>query len=176
MALIDTSIRDPKQILLDMYDRENQTFKNDYLPLLEQMQKDMAGRRDSYTQAAVTDAQNLSRLQDNTVASQRSQLGVAQTSEQAQAAGRKNALSLAQNTVVGQNKAIDTADQKNLETANALADITTGIKNQAISNASSAAGLASGRDQVGAQNKANAQAQNVQLGTTVATTAAMIFL
>lgn len=166
--------RDPKQILLGMYEKENATFTNEYLPILEQIQADMKGRREEYSTAAVQEAQDLSALQQNTTNSQRSQLGVAQTAEQAASSGRKSALGLAQATALGQNKAIDTADAKNLESANGLADIATGIRNQAINNASSASGLASTRETQGAQNRANAQAQNTQMAATLVTTAVML--
>ena len=176
LAKTTSKARDPKEILLGMYDKENATFTNEYLPILEQMQADMKGRRSEYVAAATDEAADLTALQQNTANSQRSQLGVVQTAEQAASSGRKGALGLAQAAVLGQNKAIDTADTKNLETANGLADIATGIRNQAINNASSASGLASGRETQGAQNKANAQAQNTQLATAAVTTAAMVMM
>lgn len=166
---------DPKALLLSMQQSEYETFQNDYLPMLEQYQKDINTRRADYNAAAVQDTASLAALQQNTAATKRSELGVALTADQAQNQGRKNALNLSQATALAQNKAVDTADQVNLDTASKLADVTTGMRNQAISNASSASGMASARATTGANNKAAASAQNTQMaGTAVATIAIMI--
>ena len=165
---------DPKALLLSMQQKEYDTFTSDYLPLLKQYQDEMSSRRSDYTQAASAEAKDLSALQQNTQDLKRSSLGVALTADQAKGQGRKSALSLAQTTASSQNKAVDTADQVNLDTANKLMDVSTGMRNQAISNASSASGMASSRDVQGANNRAQAQQQNTQLAATVVSIGVMI--
>lgn len=165
---------DPKALLLSMQQKEYDTFTSDYLPLLKQYQDEMSSRRSDYTQAASAEAKDLSALQQNTQDLKRSSLGVALTDDQARGQGRKSALSLAQTTASSQNKAVDTADQVNLDTASKLMDVSTGMRNQAISNASSASGMASSRDVQGANNRAQAQQQNTQLAATVVSIGVMI--
>lgn len=165
----------PKSILASMQQQEYDTFQKDYLPLLEQYQKDMTTRRAGYVADATNEAFSLSRLQQNTATDRRQALGVDLSREQQIGQGRKNALNLTQALVTGQNKAVDTADEVNLDTANKLMEVTTGMRNDAISNASSASGMASNREVQGAQNRANASNQKTQMaGTAVATVAIMI--
>ena len=165
---------DPKALLLSMQQKEYDTFTNDYLPLLKQYQDEMSSKRSDYVQAATTEARDLSALQQNTQDLKRSSLGVALTGDQAKSQGRKSALGMAQTMATGQNKAVDTADQVNLDTANKLMDVSTGMRNQAISNASSASGMASSRDVQGANNRAQAQQQNTQMAATVVSIGVMI--
>lgn len=165
---------DPKTLLLSMQQKEYDTFTSDYLPLLKQYQSEMSSRRSDYTQAASAEAKDLSALQQNTQDLKRSSLGVALTADQAKGQGRKSALSLAQTTASSQNKAVDTADQVNLDTASKLMDVSTGIRNQAISNASAASGMASSREAQGANNRAQAQQQNAQMAGTVVAIGIMI--
>lgn len=164
----------PKSILASMQQQEYETFQKDYLPLLEQYQKDMTTRRAGYTADAANEAISLSRLQQDTATDRRQALGVDLSGEQQVGQGRKNALNLTQALVTGQNKAVDTADEVNLDTANKLMEVTTGMRNEAISNASSASGMASNREAQGAQNRANASNQRTQMAATVATIAVMI--
>ena len=165
---------DPKALLLSMQQKEYDTFTSDYLPLLQQYQDEMSSRRSDYTQAATTEAKNLSALQQNTQGLKRDSLGTALTADQSENRGRKSALALSQSMVTGQNKAVDTADQVNLDTASKLMDVSTGIRNQAISNASSASGMASSRATQGANNRAQAQQQNTQMAATVVSIGVMI--
>lgn len=166
--------KSPKSILANMQQQEYETFQKDYLPLLEQYQKDMTTRRADYAADAANEAISLSRLQQNTATDRRQALGVDLSREQQVGQGRKNALNLTQALVTGQNKAVDTADEVNLDTANKLMDVTTGMRNDAISNASAASGMASNREAQGAQNRANASNQKTQMAATVATIAVMI--
>lgn len=165
---------DPKQLLLNMQKSEYDTFTNDYLPLLEQTQKEMGQTRDKYVSTATSEASDLQALQANTAATQREALGLTQSTEQAASYGRKSALNLAQTLVKSQNDAIDQADKDNLATANNLANIATGIRNQSINNASSASGMASTRDQQGAQSRQQAAANNTAMAGTAISLAVMI--
>ena len=167
-------VTDPKALLLSMQQKEYDTFTTDYLPLLQKYQDEMSSRRSDYTQAATTEAKNLSALQQNTQGLKRDSLGTALTADQSENRGRKSALALSQSMVTGQNKAVDTADQVNLDTASKLMDVSTGIRSQAISDASSASGMASSRDAQGAQNRAQAQQQNTQMAATVVSIGVMI--
>lgn len=165
---------DPKQLLLNMQKSEYDTFTNDYLPLLEQTQAQMGQTRGKYVDTATSEARDLQALQANTAATQREALGLTRSAEQAASSGRKSALNLAQTTVKSQNDAIDQADKDNLSTASNLANIATGIRNQAINNASSAAGMASTRDQQGAQSRQSAAANNTAMAGTAISIAVMI--
>lgn len=166
---------DPKQLLLNMQKSEYDTFVNDYLPLLESTQEQMGQTRTNYVNTAQTEAANLQALQANTAENKRETLGITQNAEQAADSNRKSALNLAQTEVKSSNAAIDQADKDNLAIASNLMNVATGIRNQAINNASSASGLASSREQQGAQNKANAAASNASMIGTAASVAAIMF-
>lgn len=149
----------PDSILTGINQSEMDKFNSIYMPLFQSMQDSMATRRSDYVSASDQSVQDTANLYFQTQQLNNEVTGQSATAEQTSAQNRAKSLGLTSAINEGANKAVDTADSVNKSIATGLLNLQTNLTNAAVSDASSASGLATSR---GIQNANAQQAQDAQ--------------
>lgn len=153
----------PKEVLNALNAAEMDKFNNIYLPMLEKMQASLDTRRDEYVTASDKGVKDTTDLYMQQMRINNEVTGTEATGEQSAASKRLASLQGTSASIGGANDAVDTADNVNKSLASGLLNIGTNVTNSAISDASSASGLATSRQVNNANNAAAAKAQNQQM-------------
>lgn len=165
----------PGDILSGMNSAEWDSFVSTAYPMLQKQVSKLSTLDKDYYDNAVKNATTVTAMAKQTRDSAREAMGVALSGQDAAGQGRADSLSATQAMGAGTNEAVDDANSVKQSIAQSILGVQTTLKNQALSDASSASGLASSRQQQGITNSANASAQKMQTIGTIASVAAMAF-
>lgn len=165
---------DPQDILVNINQQELDKFNNTYMPLLLQMQDSMSTRSADYVNASDESVKDTQDLYYNQMQLNNEITGQQATTQQTGAAGRAASLGSTSAYNAGANDAVDTAEDVNKNVALGVLNTQTNLTNQALSDASSASGLASSRAVQNANAKQAQAAQNQQAIGMAAMTAMMM--
>lgn len=152
----------PKSILTGINQEEMDNFNEVYMPLLDDLQQSMTTRAADYVKASDASVEDTSDLYYQTQRINDEVTGQLATDEQTAAQNRAKSLGLTAARNQGANTAVDTAESVNKSIASGILNMQTNLTNSAISDASSASGLASSRSIQNANAKQAADAQNQQ--------------
>lgn len=166
-------MRDPKDILAGMQQEEWDSFLTTAYPMLQSQAKKLNTLSTDYYNNAIKNANTTIAMQKGDRQGQREAMGMSLAGQDAEGQNRYDSLTATTALNSSANTSVDESNKVKQQIAGDLLGMQTSIKNQAINDASSASGMASGREQQGLNNKAQDKQQMAQGIATIGTIAVM---
>lgn len=158
----------PGEILSGMQNTEWQDFLNKTYPMLQNQQSKLKTLSTDYYNNAMKNTNTVIATQKADRAGQREAMGMQLDGLDADGQNRYDSLTATTALNTAANASVDDANKTKQTIADNLLGIQTNLKNQALSDASSASGMASSRQQQGINNKAQEKQQTMQgIGTAI---------
>ena len=165
----------PGDVISGMQQAEWDNFLTTSYPMLvAQADKLKTLDTDMYN-SAIKNANTVTAMSQQARDQQREAMGISLEGQDAEGQNRYDSLTATNAINAAGNQSVDDATQVKTGIANSILGVQTTLKNQALSDASSAARLESSRQQQGVINKQNAQANNMAAAGTVASIGLMVF-
>ena len=162
-------MRKPGDILTNMQDTEWQDFLTKQYPMLLDQTAKLKTLSTDYYNNAMKNTNTVLAMQQQDRGAQRDAMGMVLGGQDALGQNRYDSLTATTALNTAANTSVDEANKTKQTVADNLLGIQTSLKNQAISDASSASGMASSRQQQGIANKAQSKQQTMQgIGTVAA--------
>lgn len=162
-------MRKPGDILTNMQDTEWQDFLTKQYPMLLDQTAKLKTLSTDYYNNAMKNTNTVLAMQQQDRSAQRDAMGMVLGGQDALGQNRYDSLTATTALNTAANTSVDEANKTKQTIADNLLGIQTSLKNQAISDASSASGMASSRQQQGIANKAQSKQQAMQgIGTIAA--------
>lgn len=162
-------------ILTNMNNTEWDAFLKTAYPMIQKQAAKLSTLDTDYYNNAVKNAKTVTNMNTQQRNDAQAAMGVSLTGQDAVGQNRADSLTATQAMNSSTNESVKDANDVKTNIANSIMGVQTTLKNQALSDASSASGMASSRAQQGYANKANQSAQNMQVAGTVASVAIMAF-
>lgn len=165
----------PGDIINNMQQEEWDNFLNTSYPMLKsQADKMKTLDTDMYNQG-IKNANTVIAMSNQAREQQREAMGIDLQGQDAEGQNRYDSLTATQAMTSAGNQAVDDANKVKENVANMVLGVQTNLKNQAISDASSAARLQSSRQQQGIVNSQQNKANTMNTLGTVASVGIMLF-
>lgn len=165
----------PGDVISGMQQEEWDNFLNTSYPMLiAQANKLKTLDTDMYN-SAIKNANTVTAMSQQARDQQREAMGISLEGQDAEGQNRYDSLTATNAINAAGNQSVDDATQVKTGIANSILGVQTTLKNQALSDASSAARLESSRQQQGIANKQAAQANNMAAAGTAASIGLMVF-
>ena len=168
-------MRKPGDILTNMQDTEWQDFLTKQYPMLLDQTAKLKTLSTDYYNNAMKNTNTVLAMQQQDRGAQRDAMGMVLGGQDALGQNRYDSLTATTALNTAANTSVDEANKTKQTIADNLLGIQTSLKNQAISDASSASGMASSRQQQGIANKAQSKQQAMQGIGTIVSIGAMMF-
>lgn len=168
-------MRNPGDVLSDMQESEWQEFLTKQYPMLLDQSAKLKTLSTDYYNNAMKNTNTVLAMQQQDRDAQREAMGMTLEGQDALGQNRYDSLTATTAFNTAANTSVDEANKTKQTIADNLLGIQTNLKNQAISDASSASGMASSRQQQGIANKAQSKQQTMQGIGTVVSIGAMMF-
>lgn len=165
----------PGDIISGMQQEEWNNFLNSSYPMLKAQADKLKTLDTDMYNSGIKNANTVVAMSKQARDQQREAMGINLSGQDALGDSRYDSLTATNTLNAAGNQSVEDAAQVKTEIANNILGVQTNLKNQALSDASSAARLSSSRQQQGIANKQAAQSNNMAIAGTIISTAAMVF-